>query len=76
MITVRFPSAYTCVSCGARYCCVRCLGTHKDTRYAACLDSAICVQYKHCHVLQVSEVDSMIEGYLNIQHCLAVLNMI
>ncbi|XP_062521544.1 zinc finger HIT domain-containing protein 1-like [Corticium candelabrum] len=27
-----FPSAYTCVACGARYCSVRCLGTHKDTR--------------------------------------------
>ncbi|NWJ06386.1 ZNHI1 protein, partial [Crypturellus undulatus] len=28
-----FPAAYTCVSCGARYCCSRCLGTHQDTRY-------------------------------------------
>ncbi|XP_068027251.1 zinc finger HIT domain-containing protein 1 [Melanerpes formicivorus] len=27
-----FPSAYTCVSCGARYCCSRCLATHQDTR--------------------------------------------
>ncbi|XP_026067870.1 zinc finger HIT domain-containing protein 1-like isoform X2 [Carassius auratus] len=27
-----FPSNYTCVSCGARYCCVRCLGTHHETR--------------------------------------------
>ncbi|XP_061300283.1 zinc finger HIT domain-containing protein 1 [Pezoporus flaviventris] len=27
-----FPSAYTCVSCGARFCCARCLGTHQDTR--------------------------------------------
>ncbi|XP_005110524.1 zinc finger HIT domain-containing protein 1 [Aplysia californica] len=27
-----FPSNYTCVQCGTRYCCVRCLGTHKDTR--------------------------------------------
>ncbi|XP_067043365.1 zinc finger HIT domain-containing protein 1-like isoform X1 [Acropora muricata] len=27
-----FPSNYTCVSCGARYCCVKCLGTHQDTR--------------------------------------------
>ncbi|XP_039355518.1 zinc finger HIT domain-containing protein 1 [Mauremys reevesii] len=26
------PSHYTCVSCGARYCCVRCLGTHQETR--------------------------------------------
>ena len=25
-------SNYTCTSCGARFCCVRCLGTHKDTR--------------------------------------------
>jgi len=27
-----FASNYTCVTCGARYCCVRCLGTHQDTR--------------------------------------------
>ncbi|XP_041482490.1 zinc finger HIT domain-containing protein 1-like [Lytechinus pictus] len=27
-----FPSNYTCVACGARYCCVKCLGTHLDTR--------------------------------------------
>ncbi|KAL4659943.1 zinc finger HIT domain-containing protein 1 [Arapaima gigas] len=27
-----FPSNYTCVSCGARYCGVRCLGTHQETR--------------------------------------------
>lgn len=27
-----FPSNYTCVSCGSRYCCVKCLGTHQDTR--------------------------------------------
>ncbi|KAK3783743.1 hypothetical protein RRG08_063405 [Elysia crispata] len=27
-----FPSAYTCVQCGARYCSVKCLGTHQDTR--------------------------------------------
>lgn len=27
-----FPSNYTCVSCGSRYCCIRCLGTHQDTR--------------------------------------------
>ncbi|XP_059406361.1 zinc finger HIT domain-containing protein 1 isoform X2 [Carassius carassius] len=27
-----FLSNYTCVSCGARYCCVRCLGTHHETR--------------------------------------------
>ncbi|XP_076801084.1 zinc finger HIT domain-containing protein 1-like isoform X2 [Clavelina lepadiformis] len=27
-----FFSSYTCVSCGARYCSVRCLGTHQDTR--------------------------------------------
>lgn len=27
-----FPSAYTCTSCGTRYCCIRCLGTHRDTR--------------------------------------------
>ncbi|XP_013422144.1 zinc finger HIT domain-containing protein 1 isoform X1 [Lingula anatina] len=26
------PSNYKCVPCGARYCCVRCLGTHQDTR--------------------------------------------
>lgn len=27
-----FPSNYTCVSCGTRYCCIRCLGVHQDTR--------------------------------------------
>jgi len=27
-----FPSNYTCISCGARYCCVKCLSTHLDTR--------------------------------------------
>jgi zinc finger HIT domain-containing protein 1 len=27
-----FPSTYTCTSCGTRYCCVRCLSTHQDTR--------------------------------------------
>ncbi|KAL8624488.1 hypothetical protein ACOMHN_053031 [Nucella lapillus] len=27
-----FPSNYTCVQCGSRFCCVRCLGTHQDTR--------------------------------------------
>lgn len=27
-----FISNYTCVSCGARYCCVKCLETHQDTR--------------------------------------------
>lgn len=27
-----FPSSYTCTSCGTRYCCIRCLGTHRDTR--------------------------------------------
>lgn len=27
-----FPSNYTCTSCGTRYCCIRCLGTHTDTR--------------------------------------------
>lgn len=27
-----FPSNYICVSCGSRYCCVKCLGTHQDTR--------------------------------------------
>lgn len=27
-----FLSSYTCTSCGARYCCIRCLGTHRDTR--------------------------------------------
>ncbi|CAM5178837.1 unnamed protein product [Eretmochelys imbricata] len=26
------PSHYTCVSCGARYCSVRCLCTHQETR--------------------------------------------
>ncbi|XP_028163712.1 zinc finger HIT domain-containing protein 1 [Ostrinia furnacalis] len=27
-----FLSNYTCIPCGARYCSVRCLGTHLDTR--------------------------------------------
>ncbi|KAK7089935.1 zinc finger HIT domain-containing protein 1-like isoform X2 [Littorina saxatilis] len=27
-----FSSNYTCVQCGARFCCIRCLGTHQDTR--------------------------------------------
>uniref|UniRef100_UPI00398F318D zinc finger HIT domain-containing protein 1 n=1 Tax=Pristiophorus japonicus TaxID=55135 RepID=UPI00398F318D len=27
-----FPSNYTCASCGARYCCIKCLGTHQETR--------------------------------------------
>ena len=31
--TFTFPSTYTCVTCGTRYCCVRCLGTHLDTRW-------------------------------------------
>lgn len=27
-----FPSTYTCTSCGTRYCCLRCLSVHQDTR--------------------------------------------
>lgn len=27
-----FPSNYTCTVCGTRYCCIRCLGIHQDTR--------------------------------------------
>jgi len=27
-----FPSLYTCSTCGTRYCCLRCLETHQDTR--------------------------------------------
>ena len=27
-----FPSQYTCVTCGTRYCCLRCQETHQDTR--------------------------------------------
>jgi len=27
-----FPAPYACVACGARYCAVRCLSTHQDTR--------------------------------------------
>lgn len=27
-----FFSTYTCIPCGARYCSIRCLGTHLDTR--------------------------------------------
>lgn len=25
-------SNYTCTACGARYCCIKCLRTHQDTR--------------------------------------------
>ena len=27
-----FPSPYTCTTCGTRYCSLRCLETHQDTR--------------------------------------------
>lgn len=27
-----FPSNYTCISCGTRYCGIKCLKTHQDTR--------------------------------------------
>ncbi|XP_077548956.1 zinc finger HIT domain-containing protein 1 [Haemaphysalis longicornis] len=27
-----FPSNYTCVPCGSRYCSIKCLGVHRDTR--------------------------------------------
>lgn len=27
-----FPSNYTCTVCGTRYCCIRCLSIHQDTR--------------------------------------------
>lgn len=27
-----FPSKYTCLRCGARYCCIRCRDVHNDTR--------------------------------------------
>ncbi|KAF4525389.1 hypothetical protein B566_EDAN018328, partial [Ephemera danica] len=27
-----FPSNYTCIPCGTRYCSVRCLGIHQETR--------------------------------------------
>jgi len=27
-----FTSNYKCIPCGARYCSVKCLGTHLDTR--------------------------------------------
>ncbi|XP_012258732.1 zinc finger HIT domain-containing protein 1 [Athalia rosae] len=27
-----FPCSYTCIPCGTRYCCIKCLGTHLDTR--------------------------------------------
>lgn len=27
-----FPSSYTCIPCGAKYCSIKCLGTHLDTR--------------------------------------------
>lgn len=31
-----FDSNYTCVQCGSRYCSVKCLGTHQDTRCLKC----------------------------------------
>ncbi|XP_059831226.1 zinc finger HIT domain-containing protein 1 isoform X2 [Hypanus sabinus] len=37
-----FPSNYTCVSCGARYCCVKCQGTHQETSCCICLQD-------HCY---------------------------
>lgn len=27
-----FPSTYTCTSCGARFCCLKCQSTHQETR--------------------------------------------
>ncbi|XP_068244168.1 zinc finger HIT domain-containing protein 1-like [Palaemon carinicauda] len=27
-----FPAPYTCIPCGSRYCTVKCLSTHQDTR--------------------------------------------
>lgn len=27
-----FPSGYTCGPCGAKYCSIKCLSTHQDTR--------------------------------------------
>ncbi|XP_023324816.1 zinc finger HIT domain-containing protein 1 [Eurytemora carolleeae] len=27
-----FPSGYTCVTCGTKYCTIRCLDTHQETR--------------------------------------------
>lgn len=27
-----FPSNYTCTTCGTRYCSIKCLGVHQDTR--------------------------------------------
>ena len=27
-----FPSTYVCVQCGTKYCCSKCLQTHKETR--------------------------------------------
>lgn len=27
-----FPSTYTCIQCGTKYCCSKCLQMHKDTR--------------------------------------------
>lgn len=27
-----FAATYTCVQCGTRYCCIKCLETHKETR--------------------------------------------
>ena len=27
-----FPAPYTCIPCGSRYCSIKCLSTHEDTR--------------------------------------------
>ncbi|VDP08300.1 unnamed protein product [Soboliphyme baturini] len=33
-----FKAQYVCMRCGARYCSLRCLGVHKDTRYFSCTE--------------------------------------
>ena len=27
-----FPSSYTCMQCGSKFCCVKCFNTHQETR--------------------------------------------
>ena len=40
---VRSLSSYTCVQCGSRYCCVRCLETHQRHKVRS-LSNYTCVQ--------------------------------
>lgn len=56
-----FPSAYTCMQCGCKYCCVRCLNTHQETR---CLKW---IAWSFNHFLQV---DGLIFSNISYNHTL------